>query len=416
MARTFTPKDAHALMNALVYQATGQHDLSVVDTSSFVDAGSTVLATGNENVLNAISILIGKTVVAARAYTGKFNLIQATEEAYGIRFRKISYYSKVNTASGMYNTDLYTNLGAGLSDTDGVGSMWEQDPAIPVQMDFYSEMAYDKRWTTYPEQLKVAFRDEAEFIKFMNGALTEIRNDLESNKEATSRMLVCDRICGVKKQVDDGDLDARCAVNMTTAFNNEFGTNYTTNEIIQEHIDDFLKYWTARIQIDSDRMTDRTVAYHDAKATTINNIDHAVLRHTPKEFQRFIYYKPFFTMARTTVLPNIFNPEYLPETAGEGINFWQSFNAPTKIAYKPALPEQAESADVELDLVLGILYDVDALMIQNQFEGAYTTPINTRHVYQNTDIHFKYGMINDYTENSIIYYMADEESSEDDNT
>ena len=71
MARTYTPKDAYSLMNALVKQATGQQSVTATDTSSFVSAGELVMATGTENVLNALSILIGRTFMAVRPYGAK---------------------------------------------------------------------------------------------------------------------------------------------------------------------------------------------------------------------------------------------------------------------------------------------------------------------------------------------------------
>ena len=68
MARVFTPQDCHALMNLLVRQATGQTELTVVDTSSFVSAGEKVLATGFENVFNSINLVYGRLIVASRSY------------------------------------------------------------------------------------------------------------------------------------------------------------------------------------------------------------------------------------------------------------------------------------------------------------------------------------------------------------
>ena len=47
---TFAPQDAYAVMNSLVHQATGQTSITATDTSSFIDAGKTVLDTGVENV------------------------------------------------------------------------------------------------------------------------------------------------------------------------------------------------------------------------------------------------------------------------------------------------------------------------------------------------------------------------------
>ena len=43
----------------------------------------------------------------------------------------------------------------------------------------------------------------------------------------------------------------------------------------------------------------------------------------------------------------------------------------------------------------------------NQFTGAYATPVHARKLVQNTFYHYKFGAIQDYTENSILYYMED---------
>lgn len=408
---TFAPQDAYAVMNSLVHQATGQTSITATDTSSFIDAGKTVLDTGVENVLNSLSVLIGRTIIASRPYLGKFRLIARNEaDIFDNRVRKISFYARNNQPSGMFNTDLNTNLGAGLSDTDGTGSMWEQNPAIPVERFFYSSFTWDKSHTEYPEQIKLAFTSEALFIEFVNGVMTEVQNDIESTLEARNRMVVIDRIAGQKLLTDNGDLGAESAVNLTKAFNEEFGTAYSTAEILQEHLTAFLEFYVARVKIDSDFMENRSTLYHDPMTKTIDGVDYVVLRHTPKDRQRFIYYAPFFTKAKARVLPEIFNPQYLGDinANGEGIDYWQSITNPSAIDVTPALPNGAESSEVKLDLVIGMLFDVDAIMTNNKFTGMYTTPINARHVYTNMWWHYLYGVCQDYSENCILYYMADE--------
>lgn len=409
---TFAPVDAYAVMNDLVRQATGQEPaINVVDTSSFIDAGKSVLDTGVENVLNALNVLIGRTIIATRPYTGKFNLVsRQVGDAFENRIRKISFYARENQASGMFNTDITPdNLGAGKTNTSGVGSMWEQNPAMPVERFFYSDYVWDKSHTSYPEQLKIAFTDERSFIDFINGVLTEVQNDIESTLEANNRTVVLDRIAGTYLQVKNGDLGAECAVNLTKAFNEECNTTYTTAEILSEHLTEFLEFYVAKVKIDSDRMENRSAFYHDPMTKTVDNVTYSVLRHSPKSVQRFIYYSPFFTKAKARVLPEIFNPQYLDFKQGESVDYWQSFAEPEKIAIKPALPDGAESDEVEIPLVIGMLFDEEALMTNNKFTGSYVTPIEARHVYTNTWWHYKFGQINDYSENCIIYYMEDEE-------
>lgn len=405
---SFSPKDAYAVMNSLVAQATGKTDIVATDTSSFIDAGKAVLDTGMENVFNSLSVLIGRTIIASRPYTGKFKIIAKNEvDGFDNRIRKISFYGRNNQASGMFNTNLNTNLGDGLSDTDGAGSMWEQNPAMPVERFFYSSYTWDKSHTQYPEQVKLAFRSEDEFIRFVNGVMVEVQNDIESTLEANNRMVVIDRIAGQKLLVDNGDLGAECAVNLTAEFNTEMDTTYTTAEILQEHLTEFLEFYVARVKIDSDRMTNRTALYHDPLTKTVDDITYSVYRHTPKDRQRFVYYAPFFTKAKTRVMPEIFNPEYLDFKQGEAVDYWQSIKDPSAIDVTPALPDGATSSEVKLDLVIGMLFDEDAIMTNNKFTGMYATPINARHIYTNLWWHYLYGVVQDYTENCILYYMAD---------
>lgn len=407
---TFQPKDAYAVMNSLVHQATGQSDITATDTSSFIDAGKAVLDTGMENVFNALSVLIGRTIIASRPYTGKFKLFTRSEaDAFDNRIRKISFYARDNQPSGMFNTDIYTNLAKGKSDVDGAGSMWEQNPAMPVERFFYSDFVWDKSHTQYLEQVKIAFQKESDFIEFINGVMVEVQNDIESTIEAKNRMVLLDRLAGTYLQVENSVLGSECAVNLTEAFNTEFNTTYTTAEILQEHLTAFLEFYVSRIKIDSDRLENRSALYHDPLTKTVDGVDYVVLRHTPKARQRFVYYAPFFTKAKARVLPEIFNPQYLGDinANGEGIDYWQSIKDPSAIDVTPALPNGAESSEVKLDLVLGLLYDEEAMITNNKFTGMYTTPINARHVYTNMWWHYKYGMIQDYSENAILYYMAD---------
>ncbi|MBO7732974.1 MAG: hypothetical protein J6S67_10485, partial [Methanobrevibacter sp.] len=263
MPNYFYPQDVYPVMNELVRQVTGQKTINVVDTTSFVSAGSSVLEAGYENVFNAIAVLVSRTIVAARPYEGKLKIISEESGAFDNRMRKISFYAKDTQASGMFNTQTYTNIGAGLDDESGAGSMWEQNPSVPVEKYFFSSATYDYEHTEYIEQIKIAFQNEASFLDFLNGMRTEIMNDLESQKEAKNRVLILDRIAGTKLLADKGDIGAECCVNLTAEFNTEHGTSYTTQELLQEHTVAFLEFFLARIKNDSDMLTYRTAMFHD---------------------------------------------------------------------------------------------------------------------------------------------------------
>lgn len=407
----FQIKDAYAVMNALARQATAQADISVVDHTSFIDAGTKTLATGTENVLGSIYRTIAEVVMASRKYTGRFGLINATENQFNTRKAKVSFYAADNEASGAFNTDLNTNIADGQGDGDGAGSMWDIKLPKVVERFFLSEAVWDKHYTTPLAQLQSAFNNEATFVAFMNGCMTEIENDIESTLESRNRALVADRIAGVYLQATSATptLGAECAVDLIKYFNDECGTTYTRDQILQEHLTEFMELFVAKIKIDSDRLEERTALYHNPLKITENGVDYNVLRHTPKSMQKLMLFSEFIAKAKTRVMPEIFNPEYLDIKNFEGVTYWQSTKPADrmKIACKPALPEGAESSNVELNYVVGILFDTDAIQSINQFTGAYVTPVNARHLYTNTWMHYKFGAIQDYTENSIIYYLGE---------
>ncbi len=424
MARTLTPLDAHALMNALVEQATGQTTITATDTSSFVAAGELVLATGVENTLNALSLVLGRTLMAVRPYGAKLGMINALNTgAYSHRLRKISFYSREALPAGDWNTDLYTNLLTGYDNgsngasggtpaTNSTESMWVQNQPVPLEVNFAGSSVWQDSTTVYEYQVKQAFRDEASFNAFVAGILTEKGNDIESQKEAFNRMTLLNYIAGVY------DLDAANSkgrvVNLTSEFNTYYNisTPYTTSELLTTYLKEFLEFFVSEYKKYSDLLTYRSASFHHAPAGPNGEV---LLRHTPKDKQRFICYNPFWLKARAMVMPEIFNDQYLKAPQFEPVDFWQSFRDGPAISVTPAIPDfdstsatyktQIAGDAVALDYVLGILYDEDAIMTDFQIESSATTPLEARKRYRNIWWSFAKNSINDFTENAIIFTM-----------
>lgn len=415
MARTLTARDCHALMNLLVKEATGQNaTIQVVDSSTFVSAGETVLATGTENVLNALSLVLGRTFMAVRPYNAKLALINAINTGeYSHRMRKISFYSREAQASGDWNTQLYTNLADGFTNgqniDDGTAqstkSMWEQNQPVPLEMNFAGQSVWEDSTTVYEYQLQQAFRSESDFAEFVGGIMTERGNDIESQKEAFNRLTLLNFMAGVYDLDQSGSV-----VNLTEEFNSEFGTAYTSAQLRTTYLKEFCMFLSARIKIDSDMLTNRSVKAH----WTPEKEGYALLRHTPKDRQRLMLYNPLMIKTQAYVFPELFNKQYLKMENYEGVMYWQNENDPSAIKVTPAIPDttgatgtQTAGDPVSLDYVVGMLYDVDALMVDYQLERSATTPLEARKGYRNLWWTFSKNAINDFTENAIIYIMAD---------
>ena len=422
MARSLTPRDIHALMNQLVEQATGQPvETEVVDASTFVSAGELVMATGTENVLNSLSIVLGRTFMAVRPYKAKLAIINALNtDMYTNRMRKISFYSRKALASGDFNTQLYTNLAKGYTngknEDASTSSMWEQNPAVPLEMNFAGQSTWEDSTTQYEYQLKTVFRDENEFNKFVSGIMVEKANDIESQKEAFNRMTILNHIAGVY-DLDKANPNGR-VINLTKAYNDKFGTSYTSEQLRTTYLKEFLAFFVATFKMESKYMTTRSLAYHWSPDKTVGDEDYYLLRHTPYNRQKVMLYEPLFVEATAQVLPEIFNPEYLDiKTQYEGVDYWQFFKSPA-IDFVPAIPDvstgvQTAGSEVDLPYVVGMIFDEDAIMIDYQLEDASSTPLEARKHYRNLWWTFSKNAINDFTENSVIFIMEDESEKPD---
>lgn len=410
MARILTATDAHAIMNELVHQATGRQDIRAVDTSSFVSAGETLMSAGTENVMNAISLIMGRTLVAARPYSGKLNIINALDTGvYTHRLRKISFYSRDAQPSGDWNTNLYTNLANGYDNgtnsSNSTPNMWIQNQAIPLEMNFAGSDVWQFAITIYQDQLKQAFRNESSFNAFWSGAMIEHENDIESQKEAFRRMTMLNFIGGIANLGTAGVN----SINLTSAFNRAMGTSYTTSDLLNAHYREFYEFFIAAVRKISDRMTDRTNLYHWNPTRTDGMV---LLRHTPKDRQRMILYKPLFIDAEARVFPEVFNENYIKQENYEGVNFWQSAETPETVNITPAIPGGANGAQTtgtafNPAVVVGLIYDVDAMMVDFQLESALATPVEARKRYYNIWLSMAKNAINDLTENGVLLYMDD---------
>ena len=425
MAKALTPQDCYALMNELVAQATGQKTLAVVDTSTFVSAGETVLATGVENTLNALSLVLGRTIIAVRPYKARLASIQAMDTGeYTHRIRKISYFSRKALPAGDFNTQLYpenlyqgkTNAQDTTSGHESTKSMWVQNQAQPFEMNFCSSCVWDESTTVYENQVKPAFRDPAVFAEFVAGILTEKANDIESEKEAFNRMAILNKIGDVMQTGTSAQV-----INLTKEFNDTFGTAYTSAQLRSTYLKDFLAFFVAKFKLVSDRMTERSATYHRTFTRTVKNPETGVdetlylLRHTPKADQHALLYNELFVNAEAQVLPAIFNPQYLNIENYEPVDYWQSNYSDAvrpKVNIVPAIYDsstgyQVQGEQVELDYVVGMIFDRDAIVTDFQLESSASSPLEARKMYRNLFWHFSKGCINDPSENCVLFIMAD---------
>lgn len=397
MANVLTTVDVYALMNDVVSQATGRTDLAVVDTTTFASVGEIVLRTGTENTLNAISTVIGKTIFSVRPYKGKLESLRVAQQRWGGQVRKIINLYDEAEKSDDWNTDVAQNQ---LADGGSI-DMYKIRKPKAVQLNFYGTKVLQKHITRFRDQLSLAFHSEDEFIRFIDSVMVEFSNEIELLNEAESRATLLNFMAGISSM-------GLTEVDLVAEYNNEYGTQYTRAQLLSTYIESFMKFVAAEIKIYSSKLTDMSTLYH-ANLTGYNKI----MRHTPKERQKMVMYEPIFIKTQAEVYSGLFNPKYLDIGSFEGVNYWQSQSTPTAINVKPNILDVATGASkdadtaVNLDYVLGILFDEEACGVMPQFDYSSTTPFNSAGGYYNMYMHWRFNSYCDYTENAVLFVLGE---------
>jgi hypothetical protein len=407
-----TPKEGYALMNLLVAEATGDNPtISVVDTSSFISAGETVLATGKENVLNSLSIVIGRTMVMSEPYEAKFRIInEESEELYEQRVRVLIPYDDKAVPEGAWNTDLYTNLSQGYDNGsnsgNSVASMWEQHRKNFLELNFAGMVVWSYGITLDEDAFKIAFTSVNNFTAFVSGIMTEAENDLEQEKESFRRAVFLNRLA----QAINDEQSYGTAVNLTAAYNSKMNTQYTSEQLRTTYLKSFLEFMVSYIKNLSNMLTYRSKKFHNPYTKTVNNVEYNILTQTKKARQKIVLYRPLIIDAEAMVMPEIFNDNYLKIDNYEGIDWFQNIDAGAAIKVKPtAVVNGVQTAGTTVDCpyVVGAIWDDRALRCGTFLDSSKTTPLEARKKYRNIWWHIAKKSYNNDAFPFITLYMAD---------
>ena len=427
MSRNYNVQDAYDIVNAMLDNIQGlSGSLTVVDTSTFIDAGEAIKSAPTEDTLGALALVLARTLIAVRPYNAKLDIFNRFESGvFANRMRKISYYSTDAEYVGGINNQLHINHADGFDNgrngtqtpapgtppeyPDGftsAASMWAQEYKHPLEITFGGTSATQTRLTLPEDALERAFASESDFMRFWDGMLADKANDIEQMKEAFNYALL-DNVIAATYNMNNG----RQVVNLTYEFNQKFNTSYTTQQLLTTYFTEFLEFFVSEVRKVSDLMTHRTAAFHQPVTQTFNGVSQSILRHTPKDRQRMILYNPLFIDAQSRVYPEIFNDRYLRIENYEGVDFWQDFNNPTAIDCVPSYPDYVTVADptdeIQLDMVVGMIYDEDAIMVDYQLDRVAMSPLEAAKLYRNSIWHIRRNYIYDATENIVIFVMED---------
>ena len=389
---TMSFEQSAAFLTALYEEATGQQPtLQIANTADFTSVGTTLLQGGLDPIIGALAQVLDRTIFSMRVYGKKFADITIDEIRWGAVTRKVNFI----------DTDLDT-ADDRLTLTDGVAV----DPYVvkkpkAVSFQFYGNTQYQDSVTIFRDQLDSALKDAAEFGRFLSGVMTNIENKHKQIEEAEARGMLANFITA-KASVDPAN-----AINVLQAYYDETGTTLTPADMFDvSNYTAFSRWLAGFMQTLTDQMAERSWKFH------MNVTGNEIMRFTDAPNMRKYISANVWNNLEKAAMSNLYNAERLGNVL-EGANkmaFWQNIDVPYSVQATPAYLNtttgavDTAGASVQVDNIIGVLFDRDALGMVKRSTWSGATPFNPRGGYYNIFWHWTQQTYNDFTENFVLLY------------
>lgn len=390
------------VLTAITNQATGVNNIAPVDTASFVTVAQMALKTGYDPLTTAISQVLSKTIFSVRPYTRKFKGLNVSNQRYGNHVRKLLTIDKP------FEDDDRLKL----VDGESIDQYKVNKPKV-LQTNFYGANQYQKSVTIYKDQLDCAFSSPDEFASFISMVMQNASDMIEQAHEETARATINNLISGIyAAETTAGTANTMAksnggkrAINLLELYNQTNGGVLKVDDIFKaENFESFVKFAFSTINTLADLMTDRNTLF----SSQLTN--YTVIRHTPKDRMKFYLYTDLVNKINSEVYSTVFNPDFLKLVDFESVNFWQSALNPSNIQNKPVMLNKDGTLNTvgvtNIENVFGVLFDEEAAGYTTVNEWSQPSPFNARGGYYNQFWHFTDRYWNDFTENAIIFYVA----------
>ena len=348
----------YSLLNSVNQQSEGKIDITVVDTASFVAMGDAVLSssTNTEPFLNSLCQLIYRDVVEGRAYKSPLRSLMKGTAEWGAIVRKVA----------VDMPELEEEKAVPLTDGQSVDQYTVKLPKVHQWL-FVSRTPYSAFVTIQRVWLKEAFKSEAAMESFIATVFLKIQNRLELSIENLTKMAIANYI-GIAK--------ANQTFNLVSMYNAEKGltdTGAVQAGITAMHNADFMRWAVGIIKEVMSNLSSMSVLYNYEGQE----------RFTPYAEQHLMMLSRFKTQLETTALYGAFNEEYVNIVQKEIVPHWQgkgttpmNFAKQSKIDVKARIPGSELSSEKQIENVVAVLFDNEAVGAYRQIEEVATTPLN----------------------------------------
>lgn len=387
-----TANQIYTIVNEVANQAMGSNTIAVVDNTGLIALGNTVLgsdATKN-NFVNALTDRIGRTIVSFRAYYSHFPDFERDSIEWGNILQKIKVGMPQAEEDESYDLE------------DGVAvDMYTVNKPMVNQLLFTTETPWQTHITIHLDMLEKAFLNANAMGVFISSVFGEVQNRIELAMENLSMDCVNNYMAELIRRKPD--IPNR-VINLVTEYKDKTGVDHTTEPLKALDDEEFLKYVVRRINSISTTMEYMTTGMFNDPAF-VKSTEGIYSRHTPKSEQRMMLFIDLVNALKTNINSKAFNMEQVAiDIPFKTVPFWQSLQTPSGFSVKTAGDDGIST--ITESLVMGILYDREAMGTYKKKYRTSTTPVNSAGLYYNVYYHMITMYFNDLTENAVVFMLA----------
>lgn len=387
-------KQLASFLNESFKEVTGREDIVKEDLSDLVDSGKEITGLSVDDFKSVIMGLldrIGILKVRSRLYKGLGHSILRENVINGFGSGVLKY--DIELPSVQDNPAWQLEEGKSIDP-------FVVTPAKVTAKIFNSKDTFNVPMTYMDIQLKESFTDGAQFVAFWSAVGTQIENRLEMAYEdlimGCVRSYIGELLYSEFESGKYGDGSGVRAINLLYLYNKEYGTTKKCSEVWNDPT--FFRFCSRVMKCVINRLPIMQNKFN------IEGKD----RFTSRDKLHMMILNDFMVGNENVALSDTFNDEYTKFPSAELVPYWQGSGIGNyELKDITSINVKTDKGhEVATSGILAFMFDEEAIVIYNT-NNRTTADHNGMGEYTNmcykSDAHYTC----DYSENAIVFYMAD---------
>lgn len=383
----------YQLMNEVTTEILGDSAVVQEDLSNVVDIGNAVFnANAVDNYVKSLVNHIGKVIFVNRPYVGSAPSVLMDSWEFGSVLEKVSAELPNAVENDSWN----------LTDGQEYSPNVFHKPVVTAKF-FNKKVTFEIDLSFTERQVKESFSTAEQ----LNGFLSMIFNSVDkamtikvdSLIQRTINNMIAETVWDEYKNSSDTTITGLTtssgirAVNLLYLYNTATEENLTVNDAMINK--DFIKFAVKQMNLYADRLK---------KISNLFNIG-GQSRFTPTDMLHVVMLTDLKAAANVYLQADTYHDNYVMLPKAETVPYWQAsgtaydFSSVSKIHVNTS-----QNKEVEIDGVLAVMFDRDALGVTN-LDRRVTTNYNAKAEFYNNFYKFDAGYFNDFNENFVVFFI-----------